>query len=1267
MQMLEINYEVRNACNFVFGSENQGWASSGISFERNYLDDITANTEPNTLAVGAATAYINWVRNLNGPSEAEYGGTVSVIQSSQIGTVATAVDALATNLIANMELIRGDLVMARTDSQKFARTDATWTMNVSNLFLDLRDLCTEIWDHVTIQAVRNAATNVLTAMGNSGGNLILFEDHQNGTNGGTNSPPVIFNFDAGTYGLSIYFPQTSNSAGYSDYNSSNFSFCSNTHWDEFLNAFLTPTPALFISPTTLTFNCQQGGSPGAQNVTISNSGSGTLSWSSIISYVSGSGWLSINPTSQPGGNSTSAQVSVSSAALVQGTYHAHITITGGSGTQNSPQIIEVTLTVSTTPTPALFISPTTLTFNCQQGGSPGAQNVTISNSGSGTLSWSSIISYVSGSGWLSINPTSQPGGNSTSAQVSVSSAALVQGTYHAHITITGGSGTQNSPQIIEVTLTVSTTPTPALFISPTTLTFNCQQGGSPGAQNVTISNSGSGTLSWSSIISYANSSGWLSINPSSNTSNNTVAPVSVSSASLGQGTYHAHITITGGSGTQNSPQIIEVTLTVSTTPTPALFISPTTLTFGCQQGASPAAQNVTISNSGSGTLSWSSLISYANSSGWLNINPASQPGNNNTAALVSVSSASLVQGTYHAHIVITGASGTQNSPQTIEVTLTVNQPSPSLLISPLSLNFSCQQGQSPASQNITISNSGVGTLSWSSSISYANVSGWLSINPASQTSNNSTAMVSVSSAGLSPSTYHAHITVAGASGTQNSPQIIEIDLAVFPPSPALLVSPLSLSFNCQQGGSPAAQIVTISNNGSGNLSWNSSISYVTGSGGWMSINPTSQVGNNTPAQVSVSSAGLVQGTYHAHIVITGASGTQNSPQTIEVTLTVNTVPAPALSVSPLALNFGCQQGGSPGAQNVTISNSGSGTLSWSSIISYVSGSGWLSINPSSNTSNNTVAQVSVSSASLGQGTCHAHIVITGASGTQNSPQIIEVTLTVNPPSPSLTVSSPNGWESWIVGSSHTITWISSNLTGNLAITLSRNGGSSYNEAIVASVPVSAGSYNWTVTGPTSTTCRVKATSLSNPSVFDASNSNFTISGVSPDAILYYQLSAGWNMIAVPLTLNNPSPEAVFPSGWPLFRWDALQGRYAGRSEITLALGVGYWLDAPFAQTLTISGQVNGQAQTEIPLSPGSNLIGTPYHQPVPWALVSVSKGTESISLEAAMASGWIKGPFYSWTGATYQIVTTGGSFQPTSGYWIKDILNGCSLVFGKPF
>ncbi|MEI9479769.1 MAG: hypothetical protein WCO26_24805, partial [Deltaproteobacteria bacterium] len=62
-------------------------------------------------------------------------------------------------------------------------------------------------------------------------------------------------------------------------------------------------------------------------------------------------------------------------------------------------------------------------------------------------------------------------------------------------------------------------------------------------------------------------------------------------------------------------------------------------------------------------------------------------------------------------------------------------------------------------------------------------------------------------------------------------------------------------------------------------------------------------------------------------------------------------------------------------------------------------------------------------------------------------------------------------------------------------TLSRNGGSTYPETLATSVPVSAGSFNWTVSGPTSTTCRVKVTSLSIPSIFDSSNSNFTIKEV----------------------------------------------------------------------------------------------------------------------------------------------------------------------------
>ncbi|MCX5894202.1 MAG: PQQ-binding-like beta-propeller repeat protein, partial [Proteobacteria bacterium] len=93
----------------------------------------------------------------------------------------------------------------------------------------------------------------------------------------------------------------------------------------------------------------------------------------------------------------------------------------------------------------------------------------------------------------------------------------------------------------------------------------------------------------------------------------------------------------------------------------------------------------------------------------------------------------------------------------------------------------------------------------------------------------------------------------------------------------------------------------------------------------------------------------------------------------------------------------------------------------------------------------------------------------------------------------ITIASPNGGENWNVGSSQNIAWTSASLSGNVKLELSRNGGSTYPETLAASVPVGAGSYPWAVTGPASSTCRVKVTSLSDPSLFAVSNSNFTVS------------------------------------------------------------------------------------------------------------------------------------------------------------------------------
>jgi hypothetical protein len=95
------------------------------------------------------------------------------------------------------------------------------------------------------------------------------------------------------------------------------------------------------------------------------------------------------------------------------------------------------------------------------------------------------------------------------------------------------------------------------------------------------------------------------------------------------------------------------------------------------------------------------------------------------------------------------------------------------------------------------------------------------------------------------------------------------------------------------------------------------------------------------------------------------------------------------------------------------------------------------------------------------------------------------------------VTSPNTAVSWNVGSPRVITWTtSSNFTAGATfrVELSRDAGTTY-EVIAASVPnttATSGSFNWTVTGPTTTQGRVRLTWTGNSRVTDISNSNFTI-------------------------------------------------------------------------------------------------------------------------------------------------------------------------------
>ena len=93
---------------------------------------------------------------------------------------------------------------------------------------------------------------------------------------------------------------------------------------------------------------------------------------------------------------------------------------------------------------------------------------------------------------------------------------------------------------------------------------------------------------------------------------------------------------------------------------------------------------------------------------------------------------------------------------------------------------------------------------------------------------------------------------------------------------------------------------------------------------------------------------------------------------------------------------------------------------------------------------------------------------------------------------SITVTAPNGGETWQVASTQNITWTSSGTSGNVRIEYSINNGSSWAD-IIATTP-DDGSYTWTVPNTPSTNCLVRISDVDG-SPTDQSNAVFTISAI----------------------------------------------------------------------------------------------------------------------------------------------------------------------------
>jgi hypothetical protein len=161
---------------------------------------------------------------------------------------------------------------------------------------------------------------------------------------------------------------------------------------------------------------------------------------------------------------------------------------------------------------------------------------------------------------------------------------------------------------------------------------------------------------------------------------------------------------------------------------------------------------------------------------------------------------------------------------------------------------------------------------------------------------------------------------------------------------------------------------------------------VTPSGGsWLSASPN----GSTPGSVTVSAnpAGLAAGVYNGSVAVSSA-GAANSPQIVSVTFTVGA----QLSVPSGGITFNYQIGSNPPASASVIVSSTGAPLAITAMPSTSSGGNWLSVTPTTGTTQITLT-VSASPTGLVVGTYNGAITISSPNAS-NSPVSVSVVLNV---------------------------------------------------------------------------------------------------------------------------------------------------------------------------------------------------------------------------------------------------------------------------------
>ncbi len=555
-------------------------------------------------------------------------------------------------------------------------------------------------------------------------------------------------------------------------------------------------------------------------------------------------------------------------------------------------------------------------------------------------------------------------------------------------------------------------------LTPASVGFTFTPGGpDPAPQAVNLDGTlGTVTgLSIGTILYNPISSGWLAadLGASPGISPNTVVLTPLPPADLAPGTYVATVPVV--SSVQGVfTQYVVATITVDSIP--AISSSPNLVVIAAPQGGpDPAAQFVSITNGGGGTLGGLSVgaLSYgAGATGWLSatLNQTTAP----ATLTLQAATTPLAVGTYVAQVPINSTiPGVVSDTITVSVGVNARAQPPSLALSPTTLQVNAVQGgANPAPQAVSVSNGGGGTLAGLAvgSISYGpGANGWLSatINQAT-----APAIVSVQPVvgTLLAGTYSATVRVTSTqTGVAASSFRVNLTITANNSGARINLAPTQASFAATVGtGNPTPISVSVTNGGTGTLNLLSlgGVTYGPGAAGWLAAGLSN---TSAPATITLTPTlgALSVGSYTARLPVnSGIIGV--APETLSVTFDVAGIPIPpAIGLSPTTLSAtAVAGGGNPSAKTVTITNAGSGVLTGlgTGTITYSAGaSGWLTPSLNQSTAPATLTLQPITGA-LAAGTYTATVPVTSAVAS-NSPRTVQVTFIVS--APASMVLTPN--------------------------------------------------------------------------------------------------------------------------------------------------------------------------------------------------------------------------------------------------------------------